>query len=365
MERTNGTDEMVEKSLGEGLEIPQLVASVPDFIGFGGVRRLKRDFSRRETRRFDGGLALRMVQQRPAWAARETYYAHVLAVVLVVSDLRSGDSTVLKDERIAFQLGVMSDHCLGLPADGEIVDFLKRTFIRHSHSWTRLHCAQCVGYLAGGLSLARPLFAILFDDPDERTRTRAGLVLARVLENQDALLGRMKDGAGVPLTETSEGSGQVSSPSTELSAFAWAASKVARVAERNGVTSRWRLHQTKGHGGNRQMELRRVIGEVEAVSGEDVIVQVSGPGVGWYSLVVPSRALPGLPKPGQCVDVDVWCSKGVGVLDFGIPGDAKLYPPSARKAKPPSCLPPEPEDFNNSDQMQQYLAGLKRFFRLD
>jgi hypothetical protein len=49
---------------------------------------------------------------------------------------------------------------------------------------------------------------------------------------------------------------------------------------------------------------------------------------------------------------------------FGIPRSAKVWPPQGRRRKH-SCLPREPTDFSDEGLMEEYLAGLRKFFRLD
>jgi hypothetical protein len=365
MEREKAMNGTVEQPKIELSEVQQILTAMPDSVGFGGVRRLKRDPKSRVLTKSYGELVERLARQRPGYVTEGRYYEDVFAVVLVVSNLRAGTLNTLEDDRIAFELGVMSDHCRGLPADSEIVDFLRAMFTRHSYSWIRLHSAQCMGYLAGGLPIAQPLFVALFDDPNEMTRTKAAEILSRVLENQGELLRRMSDESAIARTRALGRSGEEGSWWSQLSAFAWAASKLALVRERRAIASSWRLLQPKEQGGGVQMSLRRVIGEVESVAEGNAVVQVTEPGLGWYSLLVPCRALPTPPEAGQRVDVDVWHSKGLGVVDFGIPGDVKVYPPLGRKSKPPSSLPPEPTDFSDEGQMQQYLTELQKFFRLD
>ncbi len=72
-----------------------------------------------------------------------------------------------------------------------------------------------------------------------------------------------------------------------------------------------------------------------------------------------------------------WLSGHVRGLDYRHPRDeAFLFddaravmrgmrgsPRIARRPRPPSSLPPEPEDFGDEAQMGEYLASLRKFFR--
>jgi hypothetical protein len=114
----------------------------------------------------------------------------------------------------------------------------------------------------------------------------------------------------------------------------------------------------------RQRRLR-VLGEVESVTKGDVVVEVAASGVGWYSLLIPSNQFPTRPRAGQRVDVDIRYEKGKGIVDFGIPADAKIQPPVRHKKKPRSSLPREPADYNDEGQVLEYQTKLRKFFHLE
>ena len=95
-------------------------------------------------------------------------------------------------------------------------------------------------------------------------------------------------------------------------------------------------------------------------------------GVSWLNVVHPS-----VETPFGRGELDIiarreggrWLSGHVRPYDYRhkrdesfLVDDARGLPRIVRRPRPPSSLPPEPEDFRDEAQIGEYLAGLRKFF---
>lgn len=106
-----------------------------------------------------------------------------------------------------------------------------------------------------------------------------------------------------------------------------------------------------------------VVAEVESVTPTDAIVAFDHAQLGWYSLTIPCGQFPTSPTVGSRVQVDMWVNGNNEIVHFGVRPNAEIQPPSAA---PPeagqSSMPPEPEDYDDPGQVEEYHKKLRQFF---
>lgn len=104
---------------------------------------------------------------------------------------------------------------------------------------------------------------------------------------------------------------------------------------------------------------------VEGVNASDVIVNVHHKTLGWYSLSVPCALFLDRPTIGSRLPLHVWFTSERGIVRFGVKPGTKFQTPVQSQSTPrPDDMPPEPDDYDDPAQAQEYERRLHEYFHL-